>query len=180
MGILTDGMKQYINVRTKQQYNQSAYNARLIEYGVEGIKDLEFIAQKVNEESGFKQQDAEKILGEIFAPQDLKKLLNAILLSKHKDRDRQLETAKTMIEMLPDIAQSLCNDDFLKFAQTGHDLYRASLYAIKFAQSGYELLFRDFGRLDKDDKREVITKIQTQAHKMIRDKLTNSKPRKGN
>ena len=137
MGILTDNMKRYVAAKKKQGYNVSEYNKRLIEYATEGLEDLRYIAERVNRRNDFKQADVEKIQRGIFKSEALQKLLESILLSKRIDESTQLEIAKAMVEMLPEVAQRLCNEDYQKLILSGHDHYRASLYAIKWADFRY-------------------------------------------
>jgi len=79
MGILTKPMKKYVLSETKQGYNVSEYNKRILEYALKGLSDLTLLAQKLPEE----QQ------ANIFNKETLQPLFKAIFRLKIQAKDHQ-------------------------------------------------------------------------------------------
>ena len=65
MPILTDPMRKYVLATDKRGWNRSAYNSRLQDYAIQGLKDLTLIAKQLPEEQ-LRKIFNEKTLGTFF------------------------------------------------------------------------------------------------------------------
>lgn len=92
MGILTKPMKKYVLSETKQGYNVSEYNKRILEYALKGLSDLTLLAQKLP-----KDQKAR-----VFNKETLGALFKAIFNIKIQAKDHQEylknKASKDMVE----------------------------------------------------------------------------------
>lgn len=79
MGVLTRPMRKYVLSETKQGYNISEYNKRIVEYASKGLEDLTLLAQKLPEEQQAK----------VFNKETLQPLFKAIFRLEIPAKDHQ-------------------------------------------------------------------------------------------
>jgi hypothetical protein len=79
MGILTKPMRKYVLSETKQGYNISEYDRRIVEYTSKGLEDLTLLAQELPEEQQAK----------IFNKETLQPLFKAIFRLEIPAKDHE-------------------------------------------------------------------------------------------
>ncbi|MCZ2809571.1 MAG: hypothetical protein O2V44_09480 [Candidatus Bathyarchaeota archaeon] len=142
MPILTEPMKKYVLSEDKRGWNKSAYNSRIREYAVQGLRDLALLADKLPEEE----------LAKIFNKENLFHLLESILKTKisvknHEEwkkiketpimlakRRRLLNVCNTILMLIGDynFTAALVPSDWKPWLGSGYppiDNLRAILYA---------------------------------------------------
>ena len=110
MGILTKPMKKYVLSETKQGYNVSEYNKRILEYALKGLSDLTLLAEKLHEDQKAR----------VFNRETLQPLFKAIFRLEIQAKDHQeylrLKSSKEIVKKrrrllrLCDLVLSLIGD----------------------------------------------------------------------